>query len=137
MSKLNAYINLKGHAREALEFYQSIFGGELRMSTFKEFNAPVAPEEENWLMHGQLTAGNKDLMIADFPSFMGEYSAPKAFSLSLSGDEAEELRGYWEKLSQGGTINQPLVKADWGDEFGMLTDKFGIDWMVNIAGKKE
>lgn len=136
MVKLNAYINLKGNAREALEFYKSVLGGELSMSTFKENGMQVAPEEENWLMHGQLTAGNKDIMIADAPSFMGEYNPPRAFSLSLSGEEAEELKGYWEKLAVGATINQPLVQAPWGDTFGMLTDKFGIDWMVNITAKK-
>jgi PhnB protein len=135
MVKLNAYINLKGTAKEALEFYQSIFGGELRMSTFKEAGMQVNPEEENWLMHGQLTAGNKDIMISDTPSFMGT-PVLGGFSMSLSGEEAEELKGYWDKLSEGAKINQPLEQAPWGDTFGMLIDKFGIDWMVNISAPK-
>jgi PhnB protein len=135
MVKLNVYINLKGTAKEALEFYKSIFGGELRLSTFKESGMEVKPEEENWLMHGQLTSGNKDIMISDTPSFMGN-PVLGGFSMSLSGEEADELKGYWEKLSEGSKINQPLEQAPWGDTFGMLTDKFGIDWMVNITAKK-
>jgi PhnB protein len=135
MVKLNAYINLKGTAKEALEFYQSIFGGELRLSTFKENQMPVKPEEEGWLMHGQLTIGDKDIMVSDSPEFMGT-PVLGGFSMSLSGEEADELKGYWAKLSEGGKINQPLEQAPWGDTFGMLTDKFGIDWMVNINGPK-
>jgi PhnB protein len=135
MTKLNAYINMKGNAKEALEFYHSIFGGELTMTTFKEGGAEVKPEEENQLMHGQLTSGNKDLMISDTPSFMGS-PVIGGFAMSLSGEDEEELKGYWSKLSEGAKINQPLEKAPWGDTFGMLTDKFGIDWMVNITEPK-
>jgi PhnB protein len=135
MVKLNAYINLKGAAREALEFYKSVFGGELRLSTFKENGMQVKPEEEGWLMHGQLTFGDKDIMVSDTPEFMGS-PVLGGFSMSLSGEEADELKGYWTKLSEGATINQPLEQAPWGDTFGMLKDKFGVDWMVNINGVK-
>jgi PhnB protein len=134
--KLNVYINLNGKAKEALEFYHSIFGGELNTTTFKEGGMQVKPEEENLLMHGQLTFGDKDIMISDTPSYMGSPELG-GFSMSLSGEEANELKQYWNKLSEGGKINQPLEQAPWGDTFGMLTDKFGVDWMVNITSSRD
>lgn len=135
-SRLNPYISFKDNAREAMEFYKSVFGGKLVMNTFKEFNASADPSEDNKIMHSMLEADNGiTFMAADTPSSM-EYSPGKNISISLSGDNEEELRGYWEKLSAGGTIRQPLEKAPWGDSFGMLTDKFGIEWMVNITGQK-
>ncbi len=136
MTKLNPYINFNGNAREAMEFYKSVFGGELVMSTFKEFNAPVEPKEADMIMHSMLEADNSIIFMAsDTPSHM-EYLPGTNVSMSLSGENEEELRGYWEKLSVGATIEQPLEKAPWGDTFGMLTDKFKIHWLVNITGKK-
>ena len=86
-------------------------------------------------MHGQLeTDRGFTLMGADTPQGM-EHSPGTAISISLSGDDADVLRGYWEKLSDGGTVTMPLEKQIWGDEFGMCTDQFGIAWMVNIAGR--
>jgi PhnB protein len=135
-SRLNPYISFKDNAREAMEFYKTVFGGKLVMNTFKEFNASADPSEDNKIMHSMLEADNGiTFMAADTPSSM-EYRPGKNISISLSGDNEEELRSYWEKLSAGGTIHQPLEKAPWGDTFGMLTDKFGIEWMVNIAGQK-
>jgi PhnB protein len=118
-----------------MEFYQSVFGGRLAMTTFKEFHASQDPGDDNKIMHAMLEADNGiTLMAADTPNGMG-YSAGTNISVSLSGDNEAELRGYWEKLSAGSTITVPLEKAPWGDTFGMLTDKFGIEWLVNIAGK--
>lgn len=135
-SKLNPYISFKGNAREAMEFYKTVFGGKLTTSTYKEGGMPHDPSEENKLMHAMLQADNDiTLMGADTPNSM-EHEAGSSISVSLSGDNEEELRGYWDKLSAGATIREPLQKAPWGDTFGMLTDKFGIEWMVNIAGKK-
>jgi len=135
-SKLNPYISFKDNARQALEFYYSVFGGKLTMNTFKDFQASQNPAEENLIMHGQLDTENGfTLMAADTPSYM-TYEPGKNISISLSGENEAELRGYYQKLSAGGTIAQPLEKAPWGDTFGMFTDKFGIDWMVNIAGQK-
>jgi PhnB protein len=87
-------------------------------------------------MHAMLEADNGIvLMGADTPKAM-EYHAGKNGSISLSGDNEAELTAYYKKLSAGGTIREPLRKAPWGDTFGMFTDKFGVDWMVNIAGRK-
>ncbi len=75
-------------------------------------------------------------MAADIPNRM-EHPPGTNVSISLSGDNEAELRGYWEKLSSGATIREPLAKAPWGDAFGMLTDRFGVEWMVNITGRQE
>lgn len=135
-SKLNPYLSFKDNAREAMEFYKTVFGGKLVSSTFKEFEASRDPREDNKIMHSMLEAANgMTLMAADTPNHM-EYRPGANGSISLSGDNETELRGYWEKLSKGATIREPLKKAPWGDTFGMLTDKFGVAWMVNIAGRK-
>jgi PhnB protein len=133
-SVLNPYVAFRDNAREAMEFYQSVFGGKLDMNTFKEFQASEDPAEDDKIMHAQLQAENGiTLMGADTPNSM-EYDPGSNISLSLSGDDEAELRGYFEKLSAGGTVVEPLEKAPWGDTFGMVVDKFGTTWMVNISG---
>jgi PhnB protein len=135
-STLNPYLGFRNNAREAMEFYRDVFGGELNMSTFAEYQASEDPAEQDLIMHAQLTTpGGFTLMGADTPSSM-EYEPGTNFSVSLSGDDDPELRGYWEKLSDGGTVLEPLVEAPWGDSFGMCTDKFGVKWLVNIAGSQ-
>lgn len=135
-TKLNPYLNFKDKAREAMEFYKSVFGGRLTVSTFKEFQASQDPSEDNLVMHSVLEAGSGiAFMASDTPNRM-EYKPGTNFSMSLSGDNEAELRGYFDKLSAGGHITQPLVKAMWGDTFGMLTDKFGVTWLVNVTAPK-
>jgi PhnB protein len=136
-STLNPYLSFRDNARAAMEFYQMVFGGKLTMSTFKEFHASQDPSEDNKIMHSMLEAENGiTFMASDTPSNM-EYRPGTNMSMSLSGDNAAELTAYYEKLSAGGTIGMPLEKAPWGDTFGMLTDKFGVSWLVNISGPKE
>jgi PhnB protein len=133
---LNPYINFKDNTRQAMEFYHSVFGGKLEMNTFQEFGVSNDPAEANKIMHSMLEAENGiTFMAADTPNSM-EYRSGTNMSMSLSGDNEAELRGYFEKLAAGGRINQPLLQAPWGDTFGMVTDRFGVDWMVNIAGKR-
>ena len=135
-TKLNPYINFKDNAREAMEFYHSVFGGTLNMNTFKEFQASQDPSEDNKIMHAQLDGDNGiTIMGADTPSSM-EYNPGTNYSISLSGDNEAELRNYYENLSDGGMIVEPLEKSPWGDTFGMLVDKYGVHWMVNIAGER-
>jgi PhnB protein len=136
-SRLNPYLSFKDNAREAMEFYQSVFGGKLEQHTFKEYNASQDPAEDNKIMHSMLTADNGIVfMAADTPASM-EHKPGNNISMSLSGDNETELRGYFDKLSADGTVTMPLEKAPWGDVFGMLTDKFGITWMVNVSTQKE
>ena len=130
---LNPYLSFRDNAREAMEFYQAALGGELESNTFGEYGNPDAPEA-NLIMHARLnTAAGFTLMGADTPPGM-EHTPGGAITVSLSGDDAAELRGYWDKLGEGATVTVPLEKQMWGDEFGMLVDRFGIGWMVNIAG---
>jgi PhnB protein len=137
MTRLNPYISFKNNARGAMEFYKTVFGGKLTINTFKEFHASQDASEDNLVMHSVLETDNGIVfMSSDTPNHM-EYKPGKNISMSLSGENEDELRSYWNKLLEGGTQTMPLEKAIWGDTFGMLTDKFGINWLVNITGKKE
>ena len=132
-SRLNPYISFKDDAREAMEFYRGVFGGTLSMNTFGEFGAVDSPDADK-IMHAMLeTDSGFTLMAADTPEGMA-YTPGQSISISLSGDDEQELRGYWDKLSEGGTVTTPLERQMWGDTFGMCTDRFGIAWLVNIAG---
>jgi len=131
---LNPYLNFRGQARAAMEFYQSVLGGELTVTTFAEFGISDDPAEKDNLMHAQLrTPLGMTLMGADVPAQM-DFAPGNTFYVSLSGDDATELTRYWEGLSESAKIDEPLTAAPWGDSFGMLTDRFGVQWMVNIAG---
>ncbi len=132
--QLNPYLNFKSNTREAMEFYRSVFGGELTISTFEDFGAPVGGDEAKNVMHSMLVAPNGlTFMAADTPSHLEYRAGMNVFSMSLSGDDEPTLRGYFEQLAEGGTIDQPLTAAPWGATFGSLTDRFGIAWLVNIA----
>jgi PhnB protein len=131
-SRLNPYLNFNGNARQALEFYASVLGGDLNLNTFADFGGKDAPGADK-IMHGQLeTEAGYTLMAADTPPGM-EFQGIHGFGVSLSGDDADVLRGYWNRLSDGGTVTMPMRKQAWGDEFGMCTDKFGVPWLVNIS----
>ncbi len=136
--RLNPYINFDGNAREAMEFYREAFGGELNISTFGEYSAPDMPSAPNpdGVMHAQLeTPSGFTLMASDLPPG-APFEPGNNITVSLSGDDVEALRGYWERLSEGGQIGTPLDKQMWGDYYGDLTDRFGIRWLVNIAGEQ-
>jgi Uncharacterized protein conserved in bacteria len=132
-SRLNPYISFAGDARQAMEFYKSVFGGTLTLKTFGEFGEQEFADK---IMHGMLeTASGFTLMAADTPPGMDHHPGNN-ITVSLSGDDADELRGYWEKLSDRGTVSVPLEKQVWGDEFGACVDRFGIAWMVNISQRQ-
>jgi PhnB protein len=136
-TRLNPYLNFRDTTRQAMEFYHSVFGGEITMSTFAELHASDDPAEADKIMHSQLqTEAGLTLMAADTPNSM-EFNPGNDHAVSLSGEDEAELRGYWDKLSDGGTLVMPLEKAPWGDHFGMCVDKFGTSWMVNIAGSPQ
>ena len=131
-SALNPYISFAGNAREAMTFYRDVFGGNLSVNTFGEFGAPD-PAIADQVMHALLeTDSGFKLMASDTPPGM-DHNPGTNVSISLSGDDQGELRGYWEKLSAGASVTVPLEKQMWGDEFGACIDRFGISWMVNIG----
>ena len=133
---LNPYLNFRAQAREAMTFYQSVLGGELSVMTFADQGGMDVPDDEkDHVMHSALSVSDSvQLMGADVPSHMDTGGDLSNGSISLSGDDEATLRGWFEGLSAGGTIGVPLEKAPWGDSFGMFTDKYGVEWMVNIAG---
>ncbi|MDX3382510.1 VOC family protein [Streptomyces niveiscabiei] len=131
-SRLNPYLTFTGEARQALEFYEQVFGGTLSLNTYGSFGQ-AGPDFADKIMHGMLeTPAGFTLMGADTPPGMAP-PAEHRYSISLSGDDDTELRGWWEKLSAGGSVSVPLDQQMWGDVFGMCTDRFGVPWMVNIT----
>ena len=131
-SRLNPDISFDGNAREAIEAYKDVFGGELTVSTFGDMGG-AAPGTEDKVMHSQLeTTAGFTLMASDTPPGM-PHQPGNNIAVSLSGDDEAELRGYWDKLAGGGQVVMALEKQVWGDVFGMVVDRFGVTWMVNIA----
>ena len=133
-NKLNPYLTFIGRARSAMEFYSSVFGGELTLQTLKDANAARSPEQEELIMHAQLiTQDGMTLMASDDPESEVE---SKNVSIAVTGEDATLLRTYWDRLVDGATILAPFETAPWGDTFGMLTDKFGIRWLINAVKPK-
>jgi len=136
-SVLNPYLGFKDNAREAFEFYKTVFGGKVELHTFEEYHASEDLAEMKKIMHATLTADNGIMFMgADTPNSM-TYEKPAGISMSLSGDDEAELSGYYEKLLEGGMAPMQFEVAPWGDKFGMVVDKFGITWMVNVTLKKD
>ena len=132
--KLDPYIFFNGNCAEAMEFYKGIFGGELTVQKYSEAgDQPGMKEHPDWIMHSTLE-GEIKLMASDT-----EKASAKAakIDLSLSGSDKAKLHEYFDGLSKGGNVQFPLEKQFWGDVFGMLTDKFGIEWMVNITSNSK
>ncbi|MEO5949361.1 MAG: VOC family protein [Candidatus Saccharimonas sp.] len=138
---LNSYINFNGNAREAMDFYKSIFGGEVYSDTFAKYEStgmPVAPGDRDKIMHAYLKGDNGiELMGSDAMGDGPASSSNEQISLAVSGDDEAALRAYWDGLAAEGTVTVPMNTSPWGDTFGMLTDKFGVKWMVNIGKPKD
>ncbi|MEX0172216.1 VOC family protein [Streptomyces sp. LMG1-1-1.1] len=135
-SRLNPYISFDGNARQAMESYRSVFGGNLTLNTYGDSGQSDAGDMADKIMHAMLeTDSGFTLMAGDVPPGM-DFNPGTNIAVSVSGDDDAELRGYWDKLSGGGTVSVPLEKQMWGDVFGMCTDSFGINWMVNISERQ-
>ena len=135
MALLNQYLMFDGNAREAIETYRDIFGGTLDVNTFGEYGAGEDGPPADGIMHAQLTTDlGFTIMASDRPPSM---DADANGWQSLSGNEGDTLRGYFDRLSEGGQVTLPLEKQMWGDTYGQVTDKFGVNWMVNIADPTE
>lgn len=132
MPALNPYLSFRTEARQAMEFYQSVLGGDLDISVFGDFPGMVQdPSQKDLVMHAQLnTPDGLVLMGSDSPDGM-PYEKPQGFSVSLSGNTQDTTRAVWDRLSDGATITMPLDVPPWGGLFGMLIDRFGIPWMLH------
>jgi PhnB protein len=131
--QLNPYLQFQDRAREAMDFYRGVFGGDLTMQTFAEGGMSGAAVNDDRIMHAQLvTSHNLVLMASDVPDGV-PYEPGSAISISLSGDDEPALRGFYDALSDGGTVIEPLTPAPWGDIFGACVDRFGTSWMFNIG----
>ncbi len=131
-SRLNPYLMFPGTARDAIRFYEQVFGGTLTVMTFGDVGAQGVPDPD-LVMHAMLETPNGfTLMASDLPPGM-EHQPGSSFSVSLSGDDSEDLRSWWSALSADATVTVPLERQMWGDEFGACTDRFGVSWMVNIT----
>ncbi|QEC53844.1 PhnB protein [Anseongella ginsenosidimutans] len=128
---LNAYLLFDGNCREAMVFYQQLFGGELKMQTYGEVNHSCPAATKDSIMHASLMGGDIDLMASDDPE-AGPQGRGK-ISLALGGTNEEKLRRMFDGLAEGGKIIVPLRREVWGDIFGVVNDKFGINWMMNIS----
>ena len=132
--RLNPYITFDGNTREAMNRYREVLGGELDVTTFGEGGVPAELGPPEQVMHAVLeTPHGFTLMAADKPTVM-DVTAGDNVAVSISGDDETLMRGWWDGLSEGGTVAMPLEKASWGDTFGQCTDRFGITWLMNIAG---
>lgn len=130
-SRLNPYLMFDGNARQAMEFYSSVFGGNLALNTWGEFGK-TDPSDADRVGHAVLeTDAGYTIMAGDATSDT-QFQPRSGVSVSLSDDD-DLLRAYWDKLSTNGTITMPMQKQVWGDEFGMCVDQFGVSWMVNIS----
>jgi PhnB protein len=135
MITLNPYLNFMGKGTEAMKFYHAIFGGDLSVSTYGESGQAKNDAEKDLLMHGELKTDAFTFYASDGNE---EHKVTKGDSVKIciGGDEEAKLTEYFNKLADGGNVDMPFIKQFWGDTFGMVTDKFGIHWMVNITAKK-
>lgn len=128
--QLNPYLTFPGNAEEALHFYAQVLGGSPQVMSFKE-----AGMDADGVMHGSLdTPAGFHIFAADSVEGMAPLTPGNNMQMSLSGDDAEALRGYWDGLTDKGNIVVPLEKQMWGDEYGQVIDRYGIAWHVNISG---
>lgn len=136
-TSLIPYLNFDGTTTsDAMKFYQSIFGGELTMQTFAEAGMSKSDEDKNYIVHAELKTEGLTFMASS-----GQPGVPINFgdsvSMNIVGTDSQKLNSWFEKLSEGGNVIMPLEKQFWGDVFGMLKDKFGIQWMINIYSEKD
>jgi PhnB protein len=128
------HLNFRGDARAALEFYQSVFGGDIVIITYKDAQNVQDPSEADWVMWGQVAAPNGFRVMAyDVPSRTPYNPGENPFFVSVRGDLDKEITALWEKLSVGSTVVQPLAPSGWAPLYGMLKDRFGITWVLDVA----
>ncbi|ASF12224.1 hypothetical protein NBRGN_004_00670 [Nocardia brasiliensis NBRC 14402] len=128
------HLNFRGDARAALEFYQSVFGGHLAVATYKDAGNVEDESAADQVMWGQVLAENGfHVMAYDVPARTGYDRGENSFFVSLRGESVEEITGYWETLRADATIVVPLGPAGWAPAYGMLRDRFGVVWVLDVV----
>ena len=141
MVNLNPYINFNGNAEEAFNFYQSVFGGEIKVVIrFKDIPGvgdSMSEADANKIMRILLPIGDSMLIANDVPEFMGRVNENENRSkIAISADSREEAERLFKGLSEGGTVEMPMDESPWGTSFAMFRDKYGIEWTVEFDPKK-
>lgn len=134
--KLNPYLTFSGNAEEALNFYQSVLGGEIsQLGRYGESPMPCEEADKQKIMHARFIFDNNLIMVSDG---MKEHEISTNGNIQLAVDvpDPDEIETVFNKMSEGGTVTMPLTEQFWGAKFGMLKDKFGIRWMFNCDVKK-
>ncbi|GAB4519214.1 MAG: VOC family protein [Anaerolineae bacterium] len=144
------HLNFRGNARQALEFYHSVFGGNLVIATYADFGVPKDTPDADKVVWGQVAADNGfQVMAYDVPSIgqspqltipvtrreHGMTITQEAFFISLRGESVNEIGVLWEKLSAGAAVIEPIAQSPWAQLFGMLTDRFGVTWVVDVVNQ--
>ncbi|MGW0247249.1 VOC family protein [Nocardia goodfellowii] len=130
------HLNFRGDARAALEFYQSVFGGDLAVITYRDAGNVQAEPEAEQVMWGQVRANNGfHVMAYDVPGRLDFDRGANSFFVSLRGATVDEVTGYWNRLAGGATIVVPLGPAGWAPAYGMLRDRFGIVWVLDVVSE--
>ncbi|MEV0131609.1 VOC family protein [Dactylosporangium sp. NPDC050688] len=128
------HLNFRGDAREALDFYQSVFGGQVTVVTYADAHSVTDPAEAGQVMWGQVQGGNGfHVMAYDVPGNQSYDPGDKPVFVSVRGKDGEEITAYWKGLSQGATVVQDLAPAGWSPLYGMLKDRFGVTWVLDVA----
>ena len=135
MAVINPYLSFAGNCDEAFEFYRSVFGGEFAMkSRFTDMDCgmEIVEAEKDYIMHVSLPISDGSILMgSDVPSAMGGVNHGNSYSIAIAPDSEDEARRLFDGLSAGGTVTMPMDNAPWGALFGMFTDKFGFNWLVN------
>lgn len=129
---LSPYLNFNGNCAEAMKFYQKVLGGKLEMQTFGDAPMESPKEQKDKVMHATLQNDSLSFMASDSMPTM-PITFGNNIHMSIAGIDEKKITDIFNGLAEGGKIDMPLQKQFWGDIFGMLTDKFGIHWMVNIT----
>ncbi len=130
----STHLNFRGEARPALEFYRSVFGGELALVSYRDAHAVQDPAEADQIMWGQVrSADGFAVMAYDVPSSLPFDRGETSFFVSVRGASPDEITGYWKALAEGATVLQELAPAGWAELYGMLKDRFGVVWVLDVV----
>jgi PhnB protein len=136
MKAFQPYLNFDGNAAEAMKFYQKCTGGQLDIQTFGDVKAPGPPGSEHRVMHARLTHGSEAVLMASDTMPGQPFTKGTNCWVNVDCDTVEEIERFFKAFAEGGTVVMPLADQFWGARFGMLTDKFGVQWMFNCQLSK-